>query len=137
MENPYENQQSPPPPPPQEPVVDVNADGQTSTSDERMIAMFAHILGILGTGFIGPLIIYLVKKNESRFIAEHARHALNFQITVTIAIFVCVPLVYVCIGLPMAMAVGVCDLIFSILAALAANKGEAYRYPVTIPFVRG
>ncbi|MGB8193904.1 MAG: DUF4870 domain-containing protein, partial [Chitinophagaceae bacterium] len=55
----------------------------TPTSDERTMALLSHILGLV-IWIIGPLIIYLVKKDESKFVAEHAKEALNFQITVAI-----------------------------------------------------
>lgn len=107
-----------------------------TTSDERTLSMFAHLLPIIGAGFVGPLIVYLVKRNESEFVADHARDSLNFQITVIIAMFVSIPLVYACIGIPMVMAIGICDLVFCILGAVAANNGDAYSYPISIPFVR-
>jgi len=107
-----------------------------TTSDERTLGMFAHLLPIIGAGFVGPLIVYLVKRKESEFVADHARDALNFQITVIIGMFISVPLIYACIGVPMVMAVGICNLVFCILGAVAANKGDTYAYPINIPFVR-
>lgn len=104
------------------------------TQDERNFAMLAHLLGIF-TGFIGALVIWLIKKDESRFIAEEAREALNFQITVGIA-FVCAwVLAFILIGLFLIPVLFIANFIFCILGAVSASKGKAYKYPVAIRLV--
>ena len=98
--------------------------------------MLTHLLGII-TGFVGPLIMYLVKKDESSpFLRHHLLEALNFQLTVTIAYVVSWVLMFIFIGTLTWMAAGVCALIFGILAGMAASKGEWYRYPVSIRMVK-
>jgi uncharacterized Tic20 family protein len=111
------------------------------TEDEKTMAMLCHLLGIL-TGFIGPLILWLVRKDTSRFIDFHGREALNFQITLFIAIFtlsiLAMVLMFVFIGIlliPVIVGVAIFGLVVEILAAVAAQKGEWHRYPCCIRFV--
>ncbi|MEZ6187129.1 MAG: DUF4870 domain-containing protein [Planctomycetota bacterium] len=104
------------------------------TSDEKTLAMLAHLL-VLVAGFVGPLVIYLVKKDESRFVGEHARDALNFQITVVLAALCCIPLVFVLIGIPLIFAVSIGSLVCTILAAVEASKGNFYRYPFCLRLI--
>lgn len=105
------------------------------SKDARMWAMLCHLLGFF-TCFIGPLIIWLIKKDEDPFIDNQGKEALNFQITVLIASIASGLLSVICIGVFLAIAVGVVDLIFCIMAAVKANDGEAYRYPVSIRFIK-
>lgn len=116
-------------------------DNGAPSKDERMWGLIAHLSSLVGYvipfgNLVGPLIVWQIKKDESAFIADQGKEALNFQITVMLAILVCVPLMFVCIGIPMAMAVGVADLVFIIIAAIKANEGVAYRYPFTLRLVK-
>jgi len=111
------------------------------TEDERTMAMLCHLLGIL-TGFLGPLVLWLVKKDQSAFIDHHGREALNFQITlflVMIALgsvtFVLMLLIIGFFLIPILAAVPVIGLILEILAAVAAHRGEWHRYPFNIRLV--
>lgn len=97
--------------------------------------MLAHLLAIF-TCFIGPLIIWLVKKDEHAYVDEQGKEALNFQITVVIAWFAAGVLSFLCIGFLLFPLIWIGDLIFCILACVAANKGEHYRYPVAIRFIK-
>lgn len=105
------------------------------SKDEKNMAMLCHLLAIF-TGFLGPLIIWLIKKEDSKFVDDQGKEALNFQLTVLIAIIVSSVLTVICIGVVMLMAVWVVDIIFCILAAIKTSKGEAYRYPVNIRFIK-
>ena len=105
-----------------------------SPSDEKLWATLVHVGGIL-FGFLPALIGYVVLKDRGPFIREHTATALNFQITATIAAVVSVPLSFVLIGFFLLIAVGVLVVVFSILAAIAANNGQRYTYPLSIPFV--
>ncbi len=96
--------------------------GGSSTDDERMWGMLAH-LSPLVLGFLGPLIIWMVKKDESPFIAEQAKSALNFSLTMMILSLL---LMITCVG---PMAVGIYALVMHIMAGLEANKGLRYEYP--------
>ncbi|UCG59199.1 MAG: DUF4870 domain-containing protein [Phycisphaerales bacterium] len=103
--------------------------------DVTNMAMLCHLLAIF-TGFLGPLIIWLIKKDDAPFIDRHGKEALNFQLTVLIAMIVSGLLTFICIGFIMLMVVWVADLILCIIAALKASRGEEYRYPLTIRFLR-
>jgi uncharacterized Tic20 family protein len=106
-----------------------------ANKDACMWGMLAHLLAIF-TCFVGPLVIWLVKKDEHPFVDEQGKEALNFQITVAIAYIVAGLLSFLCIGFLLFPAVGVVNLIFCIMACVAANKGEHYRYPVSIRFIK-
>lgn len=110
------------------------ASSSEPTGDDRNLAVVAHLLGIL-ISFLGPLIIFLIKK-DSAYVNNQAKEALNFQITVVLAQIVAGILVPVfgvgCIALPVVM---VSNLVFCILAAAAASKGESYRYPIAIRLI--
>jgi len=104
----------------------------TPTSDERILAILAHILTLVGS-FIPPLVIYLLKKDESSFVAAHARESLNFQITVFIVIVI---LAITIIGVLFIWLVGVIDLVLVIVAAVRASDNKLYRYPFTIRLIK-
>lgn len=97
-------------------------------SDERLWATLGHVGGIV-LGFIAPLIIWLVFRERSGFVNDQAKEALNFQIVIAIAYVVgSILLVILVGGLIMALA-WLAAVIFGIMGAVAANKGELYRYP--------
>ena len=127
-------------------------DGGIST-EERQWAMFAHLSalagGIITAGwagsigcFIGPLVIWLMKKDTMPFVADQAREALNFNITVAIIFFALFVLTLVTLGigvvltLPIMILVGLAWLVFTIIASIKANQGERYRYPLTLRLVK-
>ncbi|ROS62137.1 hypothetical protein EDF38_1239 [Frigoribacterium sp. PhB160] len=103
--------------------------------DEKLWSTLIHLGGIL-FGFLAPLIGYLVLKDRGPFIREHTRVALNFQITMGIAGVIGAILWVVLVGYLVSAAVGIVVVVFSILAAVAANKGEYYKYPLTIEFIK-
>jgi len=106
-------------------------------SDQRTMALAAHLLGTF-TGFIGALIIWLINKDDAgkAFVVDQAKEALNFQITVMIAMVISIILMIVIIGGLLAPLVGVVNLVFCIIAAVKANNGEAYRYPFTLRLIK-
>ena len=108
---------------------------QLRPDEEKLWATLIHVGGIL-FGFLPSLIGYLVLKDRGPFVREHTRQALNFQITMTIASVVGAVLWIVLVGYLITAAVGIVIVVFSIIAALAANRGENYRYPLTIEFVK-
>jgi len=113
----------------EEPVV------QTPSTDDRNLAMLAHLLGIV-SGFVGALIIWLIKKDQSAYVDEQGKEALNFQITMLIAFVGAWILVFVLIGALLFPLLLVVNLVFCILAAVAASKGEHYRYPIAIRLLK-
>ncbi|MGV8852399.1 MAG: DUF4870 domain-containing protein [Rhodoglobus sp.] len=108
---------------------------QMSPSDEKLWSTLIHVGGIF-LGFIPALVGYLVLKDRGPFVRAHTRTALNFQITMYIAMFLGGILTVVGIGFLIVIAAGVTIIIFSIIAAVAANNGQAYRYPLTFEFVK-
>jgi uncharacterized protein len=140
---------SAPPPPPSTPPPD--EPGMIS-AEEKQWAMFAHLSSILvglltcvigGWGtFIGPLIIWLVKKDSMPFVADHAKEALNFNIMVSVIFLLMYMLTIVTFGfgallaLPISIVVGIGALIFTIMAAIKANDGQNYRYPLNIRLIK-
>lgn len=121
-----------PPPPPQSPGY--AATTEMSPADQRLWATLTHVGGIL-FGFLAPLITYLVLKDRGPFVRAHTATALNFQLTILIAYVVGYILVFVFIGFLVLLAAWVAAIVFGIIAAVAANKGEFYTYPVAIKFV--
>lgn len=112
--------------------------GKLSQSDERTMGMLAHILGGV-TNFLGPLIIWLIKKDESPFVDDQGKEALNFQITIAIGYVVMMVLSFVplvgCIASLLMMGLWVVGLIFGVLGGLEANKGNVYRYPFALRLI--
>ncbi len=112
----------------------------STPSEERTLALAAHLLGIL-TSFIGALVIWLISKDASPskpFATDQAREALNFQITVIIAYVAAVILAIVSFGILFFVPtlVWIANLVFCILAAVKANNGEHYRYPFTLRLIK-
>lgn len=85
---------------------------------------------------IAPLIIWLMKKNESSFVDHHGKESLNFQISLLIYIIISVILAFVLIGFVLAIALWIFSLVIVIIAGVKANDGEWYRYPLTIRFIK-
>lgn len=116
-----------PPVPGQQPV---------SPSDEKLWSTLAHI-SIPFIGFVGPLIAYLVFKDRSQWIKDNSVEALNFSILYSIAQVVSIILTAVIIGSFLLPLIGIAALVLCILAAIEANKGEFYRYPVNWRIIKG
>ncbi|MEU7861759.1 DUF4870 domain-containing protein [Nonomuraea sp. NPDC049141] len=108
--------------------------GPRPGSDDTTMAMLAHLLGLL-VSWIGPLIIYLMKRDESPYVRDQSAEALNFQITMFIGYIVAGALSIIIIGIFLFPIIWIVSLIFHIQAALAANRGENYRYPISIRMV--
>ena len=102
------------------------------TSGEKTLALLAHVLTFVFP-ILAPLIIYLVKKNESKFVEWHARESLNFQITVAIIIII---LFITIIGILIAWIVGIISLILVIIATIRASEGKLYKYPFSIRLIK-
>jgi hypothetical protein len=102
--------------------------------------MLAHISAILAAivflAFLGPLLVMLIQGPKSEFVRRQAVEALNFQITTYIAAFVSFLLFFVLIGFVLIVVVGIGWLVLTIVAGMAANRGEDYRYPVNIRLVK-
>jgi len=105
-----------------------------SASDERLWATLIHLGGIV-FGFLPALIGYLALRDRGAFIRRHTATALNFQLTMLIASIVGAILIVAVVGIVIVAAVTVLVTVFSIIAAVHANRGEDYRYPLSITFV--
>lgn len=103
-------------------------------ADEKMWATLVHI-GSLFFNFLVPLVGFLVLKDRGPFVRAHTATALNFQLTLLIAYVVGGILSIVIIGIFIIFAAWLLNIVFSIIAAVKASRGEWYRYPLTIPFV--
>jgi uncharacterized protein len=125
----------------------------TIGSDERGWAMAAHLCGLLwilgGSSLLfppfgglalftilGPLIIMLAKRGTMPFAASQAKESLNFQITLWLLALVCLPFVFILIGIAMLWILGVLNLILVVIAAIRVSDGTPYRYPFCLRLVK-
>jgi uncharacterized Tic20 family protein len=107
----------------------------------RTYGMLCHLLAFAGFfvpfgNIIGPLVMWLVKKDEMPFVDDQGKEVLNFQISMTIYTFVALLLCLILIGIPLLLALLIADLVLTIIGAIRANSGEWYRYPFTIRFIK-
>ena len=122
------------------------------TAEERQWAMFAH-LSVLAGGlltsavggwgfFIGPLVMWLMKKDTMPFVDDQAKEALNFGITISAIFLLMLLLTVFTLGIgilitgPIMLIVGIAALVFVVIAAIKANEGVAYRYPFAVRLVK-
>jgi uncharacterized Tic20 family protein len=127
--------------------------GAAPGEDERRWAMFAHLSilvgGLLSSGwaggigyFVGPLIVWMLKRDTMPFVADQGREALNFALTVSLACLVLLLLVLMSFGvaillaLPLFGVIGIVSLVLVIIGAIKANEGVAYRYPISLRLVK-
>lgn len=135
--SPYESSPLPPdmpPPPLDEGIVEYN-------KDARNWAMAAHLSSLSGFvipfgNILGPLIVWLIKKDEMPFVNEHGKESLNFQISVTIYILVSAVLTLCVVGFAGVIGFPIFGLVMAIIAAISASAGKAYQYPLTIRLVK-
>jgi uncharacterized protein len=107
----------------------------TPTSEEKTMAILSHILCLVA-GFIAPLVIYLVKKDESSYVTAHAKESLNFQLTMLIAYIISFILMFVLIGVLLMVLIGLANLVLIIIATIRASENKIYKYPFSIKFVK-
>ena len=113
-----------------------NSYGAPTVQEDPVLAILAHV-SIFAFGLIGPLVLFLVVKNDPAkdFTRHHALEALNFHITLALAGVVSAILVIVLIGFVMLLGLSVAGVVLGILAAVAASRRELYRYPFTLRLV--
>jgi uncharacterized protein len=117
------------------PVTDV------PTQDERTWGMLAHLTAFSGFliplgNIIAPLVVWLVKRDQSQFVADQGKEALNFNISVLLAGAVCAALVFVLIGILLGVALFFYWLAMTIVAGIKASEGIRYRYPFTLRLIK-
>ena len=111
------------------------------TPEDRSWGMYAHLAAlaqfILPFGnFLGPLVVWLMKKDTMPFVDDQGKEALNFQITISIAMIICIPLAFIVIGCVLLPIIYIGNLVLIIIASMAANRGETYRYPFAIRIIK-
>ena len=112
--------------------------------DARMWAMFCHLSGLAALlpilpfigGIIAPIIIWQIKKDEHPFVNEQGKEAVNFQISILIYELVAGLLVFLCVGAFLLFAVMIFNIVFLVIAAIKANDGFHYHYPLCIRFIK-
>ena len=119
----------------------VNIQARTMSKDEKTYAMLCHFLAFSGYAIplghiIGPLILWLVKKDEFPLVDDQGKESINFQITMTIGFLISIVLCFVLIGFVLLVGLAIFDLIIVIVAGIKANEGVQYRYPVNIRFIK-
>lgn len=103
--------------------------------NDKIWTILCHLSTFISLPFLLPLVVYLAMKDDSDYVAANAREALNFHLSLLIYAICCIPLIFVVIGIPLLIILGLVSLIFSIVAAVKAADGGCYRYPLTIRLV--
>lgn len=106
-----------------------------SRGNEKIWSILSHLSSLIGVGFILPLVVYLSMKGDSEYVASNAKEALNFHLSLLIYCLCCIPLVFVAIGIPLLVVIGLASLILAIVAAVKASDGGCYHYPLTIRLI--
>ncbi|MFZ3088295.1 MAG: DUF4870 domain-containing protein [Methylotenera sp.] len=112
----------------------MTSDVTVPSNDDKNIATITHLGGILFS-FVPALIVWLLKKDDSEYIAAQAKEALNFQITVLLAQFVAGVLIFILVGFLLLAIIWVFNVVLCIIAAISTSKGENYRYPFTLRLI--
>lgn len=112
----------------------------STTKDERTWAMLCHLSTLAGFvipfgNIVGPLVMWTIKKDEFPLVEDQGKEALNFQISMTIYVIASIILIFLLVGIPLLIGLGLFDLIVTVIAAINANDGVKYRYPLCIRFV--
>ncbi|MGY8813660.1 MAG: DUF4870 domain-containing protein [Gammaproteobacteria bacterium] len=120
-------------------IEDIDSEKELPDKDARNWAMICHLAGLAGFviplgNVLGPLIVWAIKKDDHQFIDDQGKEALNFQLTMTICLFVSVVLIIVLIGFFLLSILCIYTVIMIIIASIKANDGITYRYPMTIRF---
>ena len=116
----------------------------TSSKEERTWAVAAHLSAVAGHfvpfgNVLGPLVVWLIKKDEMPLVKDQAKEALNFQITVTLGFLACLAMactvILLIVAVPLSIAIYLYAIVYSIIGAVKANEGVAFRYPITLRLI--
>lgn len=113
---------------------EINTNMINPSNDDKNIATVTHLGGTVFS-FIPALIVWILKKDDSAYLADQAKEALNFQITVLIASFIASVLIWLLIGFILLPMIWILNVVFCIIAAIASSKGETYRYPLCLRLI--
>jgi len=102
-----------------------------SSSDSTTIAALAHVLGLF-TWILGPVVVYLIAEDD--FVKKNAANALNWQVSLTIYLFVSAVLVFLLIGIALLFLLSILNLVFCVIATIKSAEEEAWEYPFAISF---
>jgi len=111
------------------------------SQDDRTFGMLAHLTALAGFvipfgNLIGPLVVWLIKREQSAWVDKQGKEALNFQISITIYAIVAAILSVIIIGILLLIAVGIFSLVMIIIASVRVNEGADFKYPLCIPFLK-
>ncbi len=104
------------------------------SNDDKNIATVTHLAGTVFF-FIPALVVWLLKKDENPYLADQSKEALNFQITILLAMFAAKILIWLIIGLALVPLIWLANIVFCIIAAVSTSKGETYRYPFCLRLI--
>lgn len=102
------------------------------SQDEKTLGIVMHVLCLVGFPILGPLIVWLVKKDQSSYIDLQGRELLNFQLSFLVYGFLSFLLCFILIGIPLLFAVGIATIVLTIIGIVNASEGKVYRFPLTI-----
>ena len=116
----------------------------TSSKEERTWALASHLSAFAGHFFplgnvLGPLVVWLIKKDEMPLVKDQAKEALNFQIAISLALLACAVMAFTVIlaivAIPLAIVIYLYAIVYTVIGAVKANEGVAFRYPVTLRLI--
>ena len=116
--------------------------GSTPTENERTWGMLAHLSALAGLVLpllgivLGPLAVWLTRRDESQFVGDHAKEALNFNISVLLGAIACMLLTLVFVGFLLGTALFIFWIVMTLVAAIKASEGHIYRYPFSLRLVK-
>lgn len=140
--NPNENPPTPSPESsPTAPAVPPTTGAQAMSKDEQTMGMLCHLMGLAGFlipfgHLIGPLVIWMIKRQEMPFVDSEGKESINFQITMTICGIAAAISIFLIIGFILLPAVIVFNIVFVIIASMESANGKSYRYPFCIRFIK-
>ncbi|KPJ96560.1 MAG: orotate phosphoribosyltransferase [Gammaproteobacteria bacterium SG8_11] len=119
----------------------VASTGSQITEDDKLWGMLCHLTAFAGYvipfgNIIGPLIMWVIKKDQSDYVNKQGKSSLNFEISLTIYVLVSVILIFVIIGIPLLIGLGIFQIVAVIIASIKAYDGQFFKYPLTIEFVK-
>ncbi len=125
----------------QQPVTPETPKSEPVSKDARTFGMLCHLIAFAGFVFpfgnlIGPLVIWLLKKDEHAFVDDQGKESLNFQISMSIYAIISAILIVVVLGIFLLIAIVIFEVVMIIIASIKANEGLVYRYPLTIRFLK-